>query len=176
MAIDLEEQKKESSSQGNNTILIILVILLILSFGLYFLISFYFLPQKEAQIIEVSEEISNMNKSAVGSNMAKLNEAKKQINDFKVIFENIPRTSNFFVNFDRFLQPNINYSNLKIDSSSRKVTVSGSAQSNHYLMQQISAWENEEFLENYELSNININENEEVTFNVVLTFKQSLFK
>lgn len=176
MAIELGEQKRESSSQGNNTILIILVILLILSFGLYFLISFYFIPQKEAQIIEMNEKISTMNRAAVGSNMTKLDEAKRYINDFKVIFENNPKTSNFFVNFNRFLQPNINYSNLKLDSSSRKVSLTGSAQSNSYLMQQISVWENEEFLENYELSNINLKENEEVTFNVVLTFKQSLFK
>jgi len=176
MAIDLEEKKVESSSRGSNIILIVSVILLILSFGLYFLISFYFLPQKEAQITEMNEEISNMNKSAVGNNMSKLKEAEKYINDFKIIFENNPKTSNFFVNFDRFLQADINYSNLKLDSSSRKVNLTGSAQSNHYLMQQISVWENEEFLENYELSNINLKENEEVTFNVVLTFKQSLFK
>ena len=175
MAIEISPVKKEAHRNKDN-ILIILIALLLISFGLYAFLSFMLVPQKEAEISELNQELSSLNNDSVRANINELNIATKYINDFKVLYTNSPKISNFFESFQLWAHPNIIYSNIKLDSTSRKVAMSGKTASNPYLMEQIAIWQKESSIDNYELSGITIDEDGLVSFNVSIFIKASLLK
>ncbi|MDD4074046.1 MAG: hypothetical protein PHU17_00725 [Candidatus Pacebacteria bacterium] len=175
MAIEISPVKKETHKSKDN-LLIVLIVLLLISFITYIIISFVFLPQKQAEIVELNGTLSSLNNDSVRANINELNIATKYINDFKILYTNSPKLSNFFESFKLWAHPNITYSNIKIDSVSRKVTMSGKTSSNPYLMEQIAIWQKEESIDSHELSQITIDENGAVSFNVSIFIKASLLK
>ena len=175
MAIEISPIKKETHRNKDN-ILIILITLLIISFGLYALLSFMLVPQKESEISGLNQELSNLNNDSVRANIDELNIATKYINDFKVLYASSPKISNFFASFGLWAHPNIIYSYIKLDSTSRKVTMSGKTASNPYLMEQIAIWQEESSIDSYGLSGITIDESGLVSFNVNIFIKASLLK
>jgi len=175
MAIDIGPVKKERPKE-NNIILILPILFLILSFMVYFLIAFLFVPQKNSEIQKLTLEISNLNTASVNSNIKELNTAKVFISDFKILLDNSPKMSKFFESFEAWKHPQIVYSNLKIDSSIRNVSVFGKTTTNRNLMEQIATLKNEQSIESYELSNIVVSETGETSFNISLIIKAGLLR
>ncbi len=173
MAIDIEPTKKEKP-KGKNSLLIILVLILILSFVAYFFLAYVLMPQKEAEMKELEASIAGLNATAVKENINELNKAKTYIADFRTLFINSPKVSNFLESFQKWSHPAIKYSNIRIETDNRKVTMSGKTPSNRNLMEQISTLDKEETIESYELSNIFMSETGETTFDLSLIIKPSL--
>jgi len=175
MAIDIGETKKERPKSKNN-LLIILVLILIVSFIIYFILAFVFMPQKEAEVKRLTAEVASLNTAAVKANINELNIAKMFINDFRVLLENSPKVSQFLESFQEWFHPQIEYSNIRFESASRKASMSGVTSTNRNLMEQIAIFDNQEAIESYELSNIIIDETGKTTFNLVLIVKSNLLR
>jgi len=78
--------------------------------------------------------------------------------------------------FQVWSHPQIEYSNIRFESASRKASMSGVTSTNRNLMEQIAIFDNQEAIESYELSNIIIDETGKTTFNLVLIVKSNLLR
>lgn len=175
MSINVDS-KETNDIRGGNTILIVLILILFVSFGLYFFLSLIYLPEKGNEEKLLGAEVSSLTQLITEENKNDLTSSQKKINDFKILFDNSLKVSNFFKSFESWAHSEIVYSSLKFDSSTRKVSVSGKTKSNKNLMQQISVWSSNETIESYDLSNIVIAVNGETSFDVNLIIKESVFK
>jgi cell division protein FtsB len=175
MAIDIGSAKKERPKSKNN-LMMILIFVLIIFFVAYFILAFVFMPQKEAEVKRLTTEVATLNTAAVRANISELNIAKIFINDFRVLLDNSPKTSNFLDTFQRWSHPQITYSNIRIESAPRKVSMSGETSTNRNLMEQIAILNNEDSIESYELSSIVIDEVGKTSFNIVLIIRSSLLR
>jgi len=172
MAIDVDLEKLEKAKDGNG-ILILLILILVILFGLYFFLFSYVLPQREEEATKLKAEFSELSQKVTSENNGDLSSAQNYINDFKVLLENSPKTSKFFGRFEEWAHPLIVYSNLKFETNLRKVSMSGKTSNNRSLMEQITVLNNEESIESYELSNININGGGDVSFEISLIIRET---
>jgi hypothetical protein len=175
MAIELKE-KQEDQTIGKKIVFAISLLLLICSAAGYAYLKYYALIRTETTIKELSTAINSQKSSDLVQMESNAIQIEKMVNDFKVLFTERPKTSNFFLNFETWAQPQITYSNFSLNSDSRLVTMKGSTSYFGPIVQQIDILKNQTLVEGYLISNVKLAEAGGVTFDLSLTLKPELFK
>ena len=175
MAIEIEPIKKETHLK-ENLILVFSAIVFLISLGFYFYFANVVLAQKQIDLINLNNEYNALASSDVKVKENQLAEAGKYIGDFKILFENNPKVYSFFITFQSWTHPKVVYSEFTLDVSARKATMSGSTAGFQNIMQQIAILKVEPTIDSYEISNINLGETGEVTFNLNVVIKPEVFK
>jgi len=174
MAIEIAPVKKDKSSK-ENIALLFSVIILALCFGLYFYFSQMLLPQKENETINLNSQLTAMGQEDIRTKEAELAAAAVYINDFKILFENNPKASNFFGTFQKWAHPKVVYSGFSFDVSG-KITMAGKTSGFQNVMQQIALLNQEGTIQSYQISNVGMAENGGVTFSLDLVLKPEVLK
>ncbi len=175
MAIEIEPEKKQGSS-GNNILLAASIVFLVLSFGSYFYLNNFAIPRKTAQINNATATLASMSTEDIQAKENELTLAQKYINDFKILYENNPKTSKFFDSFQKWAHPKVVYSGLSLDVGNKKVTIKGTTDGFQSVMQQIALIQNEPSIQSFDISNIALGEQGGVTFDLSVILKPELFK
>jgi hypothetical protein len=175
MAIEIAPVRKETDLR-ENLILVLSVIVFLISLGVYFYFNNIILSQKKAELVAVNSEYTTLAGSDVRVKESELALASKYIGDFKILLENNPKVSNFFVAFQKWTHPKVVYSGFIFDVTSRKITVSGSTSGFQNIMQQIAILNIESTIESYQISNVQLAEDNSVSFNLELTIKPEVLK
>jgi cell division protein FtsB len=175
MAIEIEPAKKESSSR-ENLFLLFSILILVACFGIYFYLSQFVLAQKQAEALNLSSQLSAMGQEDVQAKESELALAGVFISDFKILLENNPKTSKFFDALQKWVHPKVVYSNLSFDVPARKATMAGQTAGFQNVMQQIALLRQEQTIENYEISNVNLSETGQVSFDLAVTIKEAVLK
>lgn len=175
MAIEIEPAKKKNESR-ENTILIFSVLLLVISFAVYFYLSMIVLSGKEAEATKLNSQLSTLGQEDVQSKEAALAQAGIYIGDFKILLNNNPKASRFFDTFQKWVHPKIVYSNMTFDVSSRKVTMSGQTAGFQNVMQQIALLRREQTVESYQISNVQLSESGQVSFDLEVVLRSEVLK
>jgi len=179
MAIEIAPEKKESNI-GQYLLLMISSVILLVAFAVYFYYSAMAIPAKAAEIIKLNGDLN----AAGGNDIVKKEEqlllAKKYIDDFKVLYQNNPKSSQFFESFQRWSHPRVVYSGFSFDIVAKKVTVSGNTAGFENVMEQIAILNKElgtkQAIEDYTISNIALAEMGGVSFNLDITLSPQLLK
>ncbi len=175
MAIEIEPEKKQSSS-GNNILLIASIVFLVLSFGFYFYLNNFAIPQKTSQINKANAALASMSSGDIKAKEEELTLAQKYINDFKILYDNNPKVSKFFDSFQRWAHPNVVYSSFSLDVDNKKVTTKGTTDGFQSIMQQIALIQNEPSIQSFDISNIALAEQGGVTFDLSIVLKPDSLK
>ncbi|MFA5431648.1 MAG: hypothetical protein WC319_02045 [Candidatus Paceibacterota bacterium] len=174
MAIEIVPEKKENHII-ENIVLIFSVVVFLISLGSFF----YFnsiLTQKKAELVSLTNQLNSLTKPDMQEKVATLEEAGKYIADFKTLFQGNPNVNGFFLAFQSWTHPKVVYSGFTFDVTSRKATMVGSTVGFQNIMQQLAILKAEKTFESYEVSNINLGENGEITFNLNLVTKADVLK
>jgi len=175
MAIEIAPIKKETDLR-ENLILVFSIIVFLISLGVYFYLNNVILSQNKAKLLTTTNEYNTLAGSDVRVKESELSLAGKYIGDFKVLFENNPKVSNFFISFQKWTHPKVVYSGFIFDISSRRVTMSGSTSGFQNVMQQIAILNIESTIESYQISNVALAQDNSVNFNLELTVKAEVLK
>lgn len=175
MAIEIAPIKKETDLK-ENLILVFSIIVFLISLGVYFYFNNVILSQNKAKLLATTNEYNTLAGSDVRVKESELSLAGKYIGDFKVLFENNPKVSNFFTSFQKWTHPKVVYSGFIFDISSRRVTMSGSTSGFQNVMQQIAILNIESTIESYQISNVALAQDNSVNFNLELTVKAEVLK
>lgn len=175
MAIEIEPSKKKDNPR-ENTFLVFSVLLLVVSFAAYFYLSAVVLSGKEAEAMKLNSQLSTLGQEDVQSKEAALTQAGVYISDFKLLLENNPKASRFFDTFQKWVHPKIVYSNMTFDVSSRKVTMSGQTSGFQNVMQQIALLRREQTIESYQISNVQLSESGQVSFDLEVILRSEVLK
>ena len=175
MAIEIAPIKKETDLR-ENLILVFSIIVFLISLGVYFYLNNVILSQNKAELLAATNEYNTLAGSDVRVKESDLSLAGKYIGDFKVLFENNPKVSNFFTSFQKWTHPKVVYSGFIFDISSRKITMSGSTSGFQNVMQQIAILNIEQTIESYQISNVALAQDNSVNFNLELTVKAEVLK
>ena len=175
MAIEIAPIKKETDLR-ENLILVFSIIVFLISLGVYFYLNNVILSQNKAKLLATTNEYNTLAGSDVRVKESELSLAGKYIGDFKVLFENNPKVSNFFTSFQKWTHPKVVYSGFIFDISSRRVTMSGSTSGFQNVMQQIAILNIESTIESYQISNVALAQDNSVNFNLELTVKAEVLK
>ncbi|MCK9445588.1 hypothetical protein M0Q50_01680 [bacterium] len=143
---------------------------------MYFYFSSVVLAQKQAELSNSNNEYNALASADVKAKENELALAGKYIGDFKILFQSNPNVYGFFIAFQSWTHPKVVYSGFTFDVPSRKVTMSGSTAGFQNIMQQIAILKVEPTIESYEISNINLGETGEVTFNLDMVIKPEVIK
>lgn len=174
MAIEIEPEKKESHLV-ENLILVFSIIIFLISLSFYF----YFnntVNQKLAELNNLRSTYAALSSPDIKAKEDSLALAGKYIGDFKILFENNPNLIGFFISFQKWTHPKVVYSGFTFDASSRKATMVGSTNGFQNIMQQMAILKIEPSFESYEISNINLGEGGEITFNLDLITRPEIIK
>jgi len=174
MAIEIAPTKKDSSSK-ENIALLFSVLILAVCFGLYFFFSQVLLAQKETETINLNSQLATMGQEDIKTKEAELALAGVYINDFKILFENNPKASNFFGTFQKWAHPKVVYSGFSFDASG-KISMAGRTSGFQNVMQQIALLGQEGTIQSYQISNVGMAESGGVTFNLDLVLKPEVLK
>lgn len=175
MAIELKEQQ-EGQSIGRKIVFTISLLLLICSAGGYVYLKYVAIIGSETRVAELNQEINSQKSNELIQMENNAIQVEKMVNDFKTLFEERPKTSNFFLNFENWAHPQITYSNFSLDSEAREVTMKGSTSYFGPILQQIDILKTQTLVEGYLVSNVKLAEAGGVTFDLSLTLKPELFK
>ncbi|MDD4531205.1 MAG: hypothetical protein PHH21_00665 [Candidatus Pacebacteria bacterium] len=175
MAIEIEQTKKKNTPRENN-FLILSILLLLAAFLAYFYLSMFVLSGKEAEASKLNSQLAALGKEDVQSKEAALTQAGIYIGDFKLLLENNPKTSRFFDTFQKWVHPRVVYSNMKFDVSSRKVTMAGQTSGFQNVMQQIALLRREQTIESYQISNVQLADSGQVSFDLEVTLRAEVLK
>lgn len=175
MAIEIEPVKKETHLK-ENLILVFSAIIFLISLAIYFYFNSVVLAQKQTELNNLNTQYNELASADVKAKENELTEAGKYIGDFKILFESSPKVYGFFTAFQSWTHPKVVYSGFSLDINSRKATMSGSTAGFQNIMQQIAILKVEQSIESYEISNINLGESSEVTFNLDVVMKPDVFK
>ena len=175
MAIEIEPIKKETHLK-ENLILVFSAIVFLISLAIYFYFNSVVLVQKQVDLNNSNNEYNALASEDVKVKESKLALAGKYIGDFKILFESRPNVYDFFIAFQSWAHPKVVYSGFTFDVPSRKVTMSGSTSGFQNIIQQMAILKVEPTIESYEISNINLGETGEVTFNLDIVIKPEVIK
>jgi hypothetical protein len=175
MAIEIESVKKGGSGK-ENIALVFSILVLLASFGFYFYYSQVVLSQKKVEVSNLNSELANLGQEDIASKEAELALAGKEINDFKVLFQNNPKASAFFVVFQEWVHPKVSYSGFNFDIALRKISMSGTTSGFQNVMQQIAILDQEDTIDGYQISNVALSESGAVTFDLDLIINQAVLE
>jgi len=175
MAIELNE-KQEGQSIGRKIVFAMSLFLLICSAGGYAYLKYVAITNSETRIQELNQEINSQKTNELILMENNAIQVETTVNDFKILFNERPKTSNFFLNFQSWAHPQITYSNFALDSESRQVTMKGSTSYFGPILQQIDILKAQNLVEGYLISNVKLADVGGVTFDLSLTLKPELFK
>jgi hypothetical protein len=174
MAIEIAPVKKESFNK-ESVALLFSILILAASFGLYFYLSKVLLAQKEQETINLNSQLSSLGQEDIKTKEAELALAGVYINDFKILFENNPKASNFFGTFQKWAHPKVVYAGFNFDTTG-KISMAGTTSGFQNVMQQLALLKKEETIESYQISNVAMTETGGVTFNLSLVLKPEVLK
>jgi len=174
MAIEIAPVKKETSNK-ENIVLLFSILILIVCFGLYFYFSQVLLAQKETETINLNTQLLALGQEDIKTKEAELALAGVYINDFKILFENNPKASNFFGTFQKWAHPKVVYSGFSFDVSGN-ISMAGKTSGFQNVMQQLALLNQEGSIQSYQISNVGMTENGGVTFNLDLVLKPEVLK
>jgi len=175
MAIEIAPEKTESHLK-ENLILVFSVVVFLISLSVYFYFNNIIFTQKQTEFNNLNLEYNTLASADVKAKESELYLAGKYIGDFKILFENNPKISGFFTSFQKWTHPKVVYSGFTFDVPSRKVTMAGSTAGFQNIIQQIAILRIEPTIESYEISNINLSESGDVTFNLDLIIRPDIIK
>jgi len=175
MAIEIAPIKKETDLR-ENLILVFSIIVFLISLGVYFYFNNVILSQNKAELLAANNEYTTLAGSDVRVKESELALAGRYIGDFKVLFENNPKVSNYFISFQKWTHPKVVYSGFIFDVASRRVTMAGSTSGFQNVMQQIAILNIEPTIESYQISNIALAQDNSVNFDLELTIKAEVLE
>ncbi|MFZ3057495.1 MAG: hypothetical protein WA092_00350 [Minisyncoccales bacterium] len=175
MAIEIAPIKKETDLR-ENLILVFSIIVFLISLGVYFYFNNVILSQNKEKLLTANNEYTTLAGSDVRVKESELALAGRYIGDFKVLFENNPKVSNYFISFQKWTHPKVVYSGFIFDVASRRVTMDGSTSGFQNVMQQIAILNIEPTIESYQISNIALAQDNSVNFDLELTIKAEVLE
>ncbi len=107
---------------------------------------------------------------------AKVFDTEKRIKDFEVLLAGRRKSANFFDNFGSLIHPQVWFSEIELDVTQMRASVSGESPNFRTLEQQLIFLENQDDLvESIELSNIAIGDKGGAEFGLNFNFKPEIF-
>jgi hypothetical protein len=175
MAIEIKDKEGEPSTIGNILLLLSFLALLAIAGGLAYL-QFVALPKDEKTMAELNNTLSAQKSEELRQLESQAYEIENIVSDYKILFENRPKTSNFFDNFETWAHPQISYSGFSLNSDARTATMKGTVSDFKPIIQQIKIFRSQDLIESFQVSNVKLAGEGGVSFDLSLTLKQELFK
>lgn len=167
-----KEKEKKSSQNILPYIALTLLVLCIVSYFVFLIL----INQSQNRLISLKEELAKQKTPEMVSLENSIFATKERIDDFAILLENHTSTSKFFNFIENNTHPDIYFSNLTLDLSQLKATLSGTAKSFTALDQQVQIFKKEKLLENVNVSDIKITEEGKIEFTLDLIFNPTFFK
>jgi len=177
MAIEIKQEKK-NDSLVQDIFLVVSLVSVIISFSIYIYYANIVAPKKEAQLRELNTAFGSLTEQDLKQKEESLVAAQKIIGDFKILYENNPKTSKFFDAFPTWTHPKISYSGFNLNVQGKTASVSGATSGFRSVMEQIAILEMEQgkTISSFDISNINLSETGAVTFDLNVNLSPDLFK
>ena len=168
-------RKKEKLFFVQETLFYSLIGLFLLMIFSYFILG-YFQKQSLTELQNI-EELLTKEKTLAKMSLEKeiLNEQKK-INDFSLLLDSHPSSTNFFAFLEKTSHPKIRYSQISLNPLDGQAIVSGYSDSFSSLGQQFQILSQEQFVQKADLSKISLEKKGEISFIFNLSLDPNLFK
>jgi len=175
MAIEIKDKEGETSAIGNIVFAVSVLILLAVAGGLAYL-QFVVLPKDAIRMAELNNALSAQKSEELRQLEAQAYAIENLVSDYKILFENRPKASNFFDNFETWAHPQISYSGLSLNSDTRTATMKGAVSDFKPIIQQIKIFRSQALIESFQISNVKLASDGGVNFDLSITLKPELFK
>jgi hypothetical protein len=175
MAIEITPERKESTV-GQKILLIFSIVFLAVAIGSYFYFNNFAIPQKVTELSKATSALAALTDKDLATKEADLRTAKDYIADFKILYENNPKSSAFFSAFQRWAHPKITYSGFALDVANKKATLHGTTSNFQNVMQQIALLNSETTIGSFDIENVQLSQTGGVSFDLSMTLKSDIFK
>lgn len=176
MAIELKDKEREEDSFSKKVVFFIAFLLLAFSIFSYFFIDKVILVKNSAKINDLNSQLSLQKSQELIEIEVRAKQAEILIGDYKILFDERARVSNFFKTFESWAHPEISYSSFSLSVKTRTATMKGLTSYFGPIIQQMDILKNQELVESYTVSNVNMADSGGVTFDLSITLKPDLFK
>ncbi|MFA5178494.1 MAG: hypothetical protein WC427_02960 [Candidatus Paceibacterota bacterium] len=177
MAIELNSTEKDPSSPVVNILFALSIVALIASMAIFAYFHFIVEKQQNAQIQEIQSEIAKQKSETSGYSEEDLIAIGKKVNDYKILMEKRPFASKFFDVFEKWVHPQVYFTNFSLDPISRTVALEGVVNDFQPLIQQIAILKNNQTtIESYDISNIKMADKGGVNFSINLVVRPEVLK
>lgn len=178
MAIEIKVEKKTSEGVEfwESALMVVSMVFLAIAAVIFVYFSFFLNPQKADQLVKANDVFASLTDPEIVNKEAELNTAQKEIDDFKLLYENNPKTSAFFDAFQDWAQPDTVYADFSLDVPTRKVALKGVAKGFQDIIQQMAILRAEASVGSFRVSNIALSEAGGVSFDLDVFLKADLFK
>lgn len=175
MAIDLYT-KQEETPIWKKILFIFSIVLTCIIVIIFAYNQFSKIPQNNKVIGDLNSKLSEQGTREQILEKEFVLSAEKKINDFKQIYNAKPVFNVFFDKFEAWVYPRIFFSSSSINVGSAEVILEGETDSLQSVMQEMILLDAQTDILSYTVSNINIEDNGKVTFDLTLNVKPELFK
>jgi len=175
MAIDLYT-KQEETPIWKKILFIFSIVLTCIIVIIFAYNQFSKIPQNNKVIGDLNSKLSEQGTREQILEKEFVLSAEKKINDFKQIYNAKPVFNVFFDKFETWVYPRIFFSSSSINVGSAEVILEGETDSLQSVMQEMILLDAQTDILSYTVSNINIEDNGKVTFDLTLNVKPELFK
>jgi hypothetical protein len=172
MAIEIVPKPKIKKRPPVNIFFYILLFVFLI-----FLIGYLVLYFNEKKLNrELSEIEKALQKSPAQESLEKeLENWQKKINDFGLLFSRHQFTTKLFDYLEESTLPKVNYSKFKLDSGKGILELSGQTDNFETLGQQILIFKEQEFIKNFNLTDVSIAKEGKINFNIQMVLNSKIF-
>ena len=137
---------------------------------------FYFGNKAFNNLQAIEEEINQVATKEERGEEAKALVAEKKINDFSKLFQKHKKSSNFFVFLEQNSHPRAWFSKVELSPEKAEAAVSGQAASFEVLGQQFFIFQQQELVQNVDLTNLLIGKDGQIGFSFDFRFDPKIFQ
>jgi hypothetical protein len=175
MAIEITPERKESTT-SQKILLVFSIIFLVASIAAYFYLNNFAIPKKAAEMSRTTSALAALTDNDLAKKETELRTARDYIADFKILYENNPKSSAFFTAFQKWAHPKVSYSTFTLDVDGKKVTLHGTTSNFQNVMQQLALLKNESTIDSFDIENVQMDQSGGVSFDLSVTLKADIFK
>lgn len=174
MAIEITPERKESTV-SQKILFVFSAIFLAVSIGLYFYFNNFIIPQKIAELSKTTSTLAALTDNDLATKETELRTARDYIADFKILYENNPKSSAFFTAFQKWAHPKVTYSSFALNVNGKTLTLHGTTSNFQNVMQQIALLNNESTISSFDIENVQMSQDGGVSFDLSVTLKPDIF-
>lgn len=179
MAIEISPRPKPKSSSFSSVLLFIILLLCLASVAAYFAFNFYGKKMENELVqlqkdLEKSESEKALEEEIFGS--ATVVGYQQKIEDFSFLLAAHRLPVNLFNFFEANTHPKVWFSKFNLDLEKNLLAVSGYADSFEILGQQTLILNQQDFIENINLSRVSLTKDGKINFDILLIIDPKIFK
>jgi hypothetical protein len=177
MSIEINEEKNFSLIGILSQIFYIISILVFLIASVVFVYyQFIKIPKNVNELSELSQFLTTKKTEEEIKVETEGLAIQNMVDDYKILYDQRAKLTNFFGYFEKWIHPQVYFSNFSIDAATRTVTLQGISSDFKPLIDQLEIIKKQTMIERYQVSDIKLAQRGGVSFSLTLTVKPETLK